>query len=85
LDNDTIDIVERAFEDAAPYLSNSSYLRKRIGEIVSKVRKIDELLKAIEEACFEEKETQIRTDFRIFLNALRRELQKMGAAYGSKI
>ncbi|RLE55516.1 MAG: hypothetical protein DRJ26_00730 [Candidatus Methanomethylicota archaeon] len=79
------ELVKRAFESAAPYLSKPSYIKTLIEDIILKNASIEDLIHTIEKLSLEEKEIQIRTDFRIFLNALKRELGKKGEHYGSEI
>jgi len=78
-------ILWKAFENAAPYFSDIKRMKNIVKSKINNITSINEVLQVIRNMIINEKDIEIRTDLKILLNEIKKEIARMGKEYGKKI
>ncbi len=70
-------LMQRAFESAAPYLADFNKVRELINRVLSNVNSIEELYEEIRQLMLGTRDVEFRTDLRILLNMLEKEISRL--------
>ncbi|MCS7365806.1 MAG: hypothetical protein NDF54_10250 [archaeon GB-1867-035] len=65
-----------SLEDALPYIAKPAEIKNIVTELLEKIDLINNVIEYFEKILAEERDTEIKTDIRILINALKRRIKR---------